>query len=238
MLHGLAAELSREPPGRPRRRVPRRRGRGPSARRRDRAEGPGRDRPRRRPGARAPLPERPRSGGSPLLVPAAGRAPRSTDRGSPVARRLPEHDALGLGVDPRRGGRDGAVEAPPDRDLGRRRGLERRVPEDGRERRPAETEGEGAPRVSRDRGGPFVAADAGRRRGARCRRFARRAAGATATSGGTTTRCRSHQPGRAGIDLRVARAADRHGSAPAHLARRRSRTAARFHPHARGWNVR
>ena len=111
------------------------------------------------------------------------------------------------------------------------------VPEDGRDRRPAEAEGEGAaerlPRSRRPTSPPMRAATSRARR-----RSARRAAGAHREVGRDDHEAPVHQPGRAGIDLRVARAADGHGGAPAHLARRRSRAAAGSHAHARGWNVR
>ena len=98
-------------------------------------------------------------------------------------------------------------------------GATETLPEDGRDRCPAETEGEGAAERVPRRGGPRPADAADDEP----RALAVRQAGGRShgESGRDDHEAPVHQAGRAGIDLRVARAADRHDGAPAHLARRR-----------------
>ena len=188
--------------------------------------------------------------GSPSASPCAPAAPEDLPRpprqpvqlasdgeGQPDRRSgLAEDDALGSSGSSDEEKGPVRSEAMPDRHLGRRRGLDRHVPEDGRDRRPAETESEGARERFPRCGGPRRAdADDDEPRALAVRQTSGQGHG---EAGRDDHEVPVHQAGRAGIDLRVARAADGHGGAPAHLARRLPGRPLGPTPHARGWNVR
>ena len=184
--------------------------------------------------SRAPPRERPRAGGSPPPVRAAGGSARSTDRGSPAdARGSRNTTPSGSTRIPTR--RKGVrAQAPPDRHLGHLGALHRRVPEDRHDGGSVSPSASGAPGVS------SVAAVHGRRGGPQRGGPAADPPGARPRD--SEVRRDDPRPGRI-----KPRARDRPaGSSCGGRSRRRSRSScspfsralARFHPHARGWNVR